>query len=280
MPAPSPSPSRALSLTRAHTPPHTRRRAPPPRLAQVVLISATMPGEILEMSAKFMTDPVRILVKRDELTLEGIKQARAGRLAALARHAAHARQRQSSGAAAAARPVPPLLKRARRLALCRAALCAAPPQFFVAVEREEWKFDTLCDLYDTLTITQARAPAFHPPPPPDSILKASPPLVELASARPRPQMGSVRAWRRVPSPPRRASTLARARAALTSPPPARAPRAAADRRRAGGHFLQHQEKSRLADREDAAGARRARPPRRPRCARAPLCRGARARAVD
>lgn len=29
-------------------------------------------------------------------------------------------------------------------------------QFFVAVEREEWKFDTLCDLYDTLTITQAR----------------------------------------------------------------------------------------------------------------------------
>jgi translation initiation factor 4A len=37
-------------------------------------------------------DPVRILVKRDELTLEGIKQ------------------------------------------------------FFVAVEKEEWKFDTLCDL--------------------------------------------------------------------------------------------------------------------------------------
>ncbi|KAJ7687781.1 P-loop containing nucleoside triphosphate hydrolase protein [Mycena olivaceomarginata] len=28
-------------------------------------------------------------------------------------------------------------------------------QFFVAVEKEGWKFDTLCDLYDTLTITQA-----------------------------------------------------------------------------------------------------------------------------
>lgn len=28
-------------------------------------------------------------------------------------------------------------------------------QFFVAVEREEWKFDTLCDLYDTLTVTQS-----------------------------------------------------------------------------------------------------------------------------
>jgi ATP-dependent RNA helicase len=72
----------------------------PPSI-QVLLVSATLPNEVLEMTHKFMTDPIRILVKRDELTLEGIKQ------------------------------------------------------FFVAVEREEWKFDTLCDLYDTLTITQA-----------------------------------------------------------------------------------------------------------------------------
>ena len=28
-------------------------------------------------------------------------------------------------------------------------------QFFIAVEKEEWKFETLCDLYDTLTINQA-----------------------------------------------------------------------------------------------------------------------------
>lgn len=28
-------------------------------------------------------------------------------------------------------------------------------QFFVFVEREEWKLDTLCDLYETLSITQA-----------------------------------------------------------------------------------------------------------------------------
>ncbi|KAL7001523.1 RNA helicase [Sarracenia purpurea var. burkii] len=67
----------------------------------VVLISATLSDEILEMTTKFMTDPVRILVKREELTLEGIKQ------------------------------------------------------FFIAVETEEWKFDTLIDLYETLTITQA-----------------------------------------------------------------------------------------------------------------------------
>jgi len=72
-----------------------------PPSTQVVLVSATMPHDVLEMTTKFMQDPVRILVKRDELTLEGIKQ------------------------------------------------------FFVAVEKEEWKFDTLCDLYDILTITQA-----------------------------------------------------------------------------------------------------------------------------
>lgn len=41
----------------------------PPEL-QVCLVSATLPNEILEMTSKFMTDPVRILVKRDELTLE------------------------------------------------------------------------------------------------------------------------------------------------------------------------------------------------------------------
>jgi ATP-dependent RNA helicase len=72
-----------------------------PPSTQVVLVSATLPADVLEMTRKFMNDPIRILVKRDELTLEGIKQ------------------------------------------------------FFVAVEKEEWKFDTLCDLYDTLTISQA-----------------------------------------------------------------------------------------------------------------------------
>jgi len=72
-----------------------------PPATQVVLVSATLTNDVLAMTKKFMSDPIRILVKRDELTLEGIKQ------------------------------------------------------FFVAVEKEEWKFDTLCDLYDTLTITQA-----------------------------------------------------------------------------------------------------------------------------
>ena len=35
-----------------------------PPATQVVLFSATLPHEILEMTEKFMTDPIRILVKR------------------------------------------------------------------------------------------------------------------------------------------------------------------------------------------------------------------------
>ena len=68
---------------------------------QVILLSATMPQEVLEVTTRFMREPVRILVKKEELTLEGIRQ------------------------------------------------------FYISVEREEWKLDTLCDLYETLTITQA-----------------------------------------------------------------------------------------------------------------------------
>lgn len=41
-----------------------------PPETQVVLISATLPREVLDITHKFMTDPLRILVKRDELTLE------------------------------------------------------------------------------------------------------------------------------------------------------------------------------------------------------------------
>jgi len=41
---------------------------------QVVLLSATMPADVLEVTKKFMREPVRILVKKEELTLEGIRQ--------------------------------------------------------------------------------------------------------------------------------------------------------------------------------------------------------------
>lgn len=50
---------------------------PPPGLTpapQVVLLSATMPLDVLEVTKKFMREPIRILVKKEELTLEGIRQ--------------------------------------------------------------------------------------------------------------------------------------------------------------------------------------------------------------
>jgi translation initiation factor 4A len=45
-----------------------------PEDTQVALFSATMPPEVLELSKKFIEDPIKILVKRDQLTLEGISQ--------------------------------------------------------------------------------------------------------------------------------------------------------------------------------------------------------------
>lgn len=33
-----------------------------------------MPADVLDVTKQFMRDPIRILVKKEELTLEGIKQ--------------------------------------------------------------------------------------------------------------------------------------------------------------------------------------------------------------
>jgi translation initiation factor 4A len=68
---------------------------------QTCLFSATVPLEILEIAEQFVKNPQKILIKKEELTLAGIKQ------------------------------------------------------FYVAIEEEKYKFDTLCDLYETLTINQA-----------------------------------------------------------------------------------------------------------------------------
>lgn len=71
----------------------------PPSI-QVLLVSATLPNEVLEMTHKFMTDPIRILVKRDELTLEGINSfswrssARSGSLTHSAICTTHSRSRR------------------------------------------------------------------------------------------------------------------------------------------------------------------------------------------
>jgi translation initiation factor 4A len=45
-----------------------------PKECQVCLFSATMPEMALEIARKFMKDPTRILVDKEQLTLEGIKQ--------------------------------------------------------------------------------------------------------------------------------------------------------------------------------------------------------------
>ena len=45
-----------------------------PTTTKILLFSATMPKEIIDMTTKFMKDPARILVNNEELTLEGIKQ--------------------------------------------------------------------------------------------------------------------------------------------------------------------------------------------------------------
>ena len=45
-----------------------------PETCQIALFSATMPKEIISITTKFMNNPAKILVKREELTLEGIRQ--------------------------------------------------------------------------------------------------------------------------------------------------------------------------------------------------------------
>lgn len=45
-----------------------------PTNVQVALFSATLPNEIANLTEKFMRDPVKILVKAEQLTLEGIEQ--------------------------------------------------------------------------------------------------------------------------------------------------------------------------------------------------------------
>ena len=72
----------------------------PPNV-QVALFSATMPNELNTLTDKFMRNPVKILVKNEQLTLEGIRQ------------------------------------------------------FYVALENDEFKYETLKDIYSSLTVSQS-----------------------------------------------------------------------------------------------------------------------------
>ena len=71
-----------------------------PQTTQVILLSATMPEDLINVTTKLMRNPIQILVKKHDLTLEGIKQ------------------------------------------------------FYIEVEKEEWKLDTLVDIYETVAVAQ------------------------------------------------------------------------------------------------------------------------------
>lgn len=68
---------------------------------QVTLFSATMPAELEKLTTKFMRTPIKILVKTNELTLEGIKQ------------------------------------------------------YYIALENDNQKYDTLKDIYELISVSQS-----------------------------------------------------------------------------------------------------------------------------
>ena len=71
-----------------------------PKNMQICLFSATMPGDVVELTDRFMNKPKRLLMKNDVLTLEGIKQ------------------------------------------------------YFVNTKDNNWKYDVLIDIYETISISQ------------------------------------------------------------------------------------------------------------------------------
>jgi len=71
-----------------------------PNDAQICLFSATMPEAVIILTEKFMNKPETILIQKEYLTLDGIKQ------------------------------------------------------FYINVETELWKFETFCDLFDIISVSQ------------------------------------------------------------------------------------------------------------------------------
>ena len=71
-----------------------------PKNAQICIFSATMPDDVLEITEKFMVNPEKILVNKENLTLEGILQ------------------------------------------------------FYINVKVNDWKYETLKDIYDTINVSQ------------------------------------------------------------------------------------------------------------------------------
>jgi translation initiation factor 4A len=72
-----------------------------PQESQIAIYSATIPNDILSLTKEFMKNPIKILVKKEDLTLEGIEQ------------------------------------------------------YYISLETEQEKYETLCDLYKTISVGQS-----------------------------------------------------------------------------------------------------------------------------
>ena len=72
-----------------------------PSMTRLALFSATMPQNVLDIAENYLTNPIRILLPPDEVTLDGIKQ------------------------------------------------------YYVGLDREEWKLPVLLDIYQQITVNQA-----------------------------------------------------------------------------------------------------------------------------
>ena len=72
-----------------------------PQESKFAIYSATMPNDILLLTKEFMKDPLKILVKKEDLTLEGVSQ------------------------------------------------------YYISLETEQEKYETLCDLYKTISVGQS-----------------------------------------------------------------------------------------------------------------------------
>ena len=72
-----------------------------PQESQIAIYSATIPNDILSLTKEFMKNPIKILVKKEDLTLEGISQ------------------------------------------------------YYISLETEQEKYETLCDLYKTISVGQS-----------------------------------------------------------------------------------------------------------------------------
>jgi hypothetical protein len=136
----------------------------PPKL-QVGVFSATLPPEALEITRKFMNKPVRGGAgrggagRRARATGRGRGQPGVMVFGVCGRHVScrgvWPLGQQSAHPWFGTLPVARAGPQVRILVKRDELTLEGIKQFYVNVEKEDWKLDTLCDLYETLAITQS-----------------------------------------------------------------------------------------------------------------------------